>query len=62
MFGTFSKNDGEMSQHLNERDLIYCVSHLGGVKQVGSTFYLNDNSNQKRVERVYQVPFNHTTL
>ena len=62
VFGTVSKEDGEMPLHFDERDIISCVFHLGYVKSGGSTSYYSGTSPSSPGERVYQVQFKHGTL
>ena len=38
-FDAFNKEDGDMSIHFDERDIISCVFHLGKVKTGGGTCY-----------------------
>ena len=39
VFGTVSKQDGEMPIHYNKRDIISCVFHLGEAIDGGNTSY-----------------------
>jgi len=62
VFGTISKEDGQMPLHFDERDIISCVFHLGKVKSGGSTSYYSGSSPDKPGCRIHQVPFKHGTL
>ena len=62
VFGTLNKNDGEMPLHLDERDIISCVFHLGKVYQGGSTLFYSGKSSKEPGKQVYSVPFRHGTL
>ena len=62
VFGTVSKEDGEMPLHFDERDIISWVFHLGKVNSGGSTSYYSDSSPSSPSDRVHQVQFRHGTL
>ena len=62
VFGTVNKEDGEMSIHFDERDLISCVFHLGKVSKCGSTSYYEGSKPEEPGRRIHQVPFLHGTL
>ena len=55
VFGTVSKEDGEMLLHFDERNIISYVCHLGKVKSCGSTIYCSGSSPSFPWDRVHQV-------
>ena len=62
VFGTVNKEDGKMTLHFDERDIIPCIFHLGRVKSGGSTSYHSGDSPSDPGNRVHQVAFKHGTL
>ena len=62
VFGTISKDDGEIPIHFDERDIISCVFHLGKVLSGGSTSFYDGSSPLNPGNKIYPVPFKHGTL
>ena len=62
IFGTMSKEDGEMTLHFDERGIISCVFHLGKANSGGSTSYYSRSSPSSPGDRVHQVQFRYGTL
>ena len=62
VFGTISKDDGEMPMHFDERDIISCFFHLGKVFSGGSTCFSDGSSPLNPGNKTHQVPFKHGAL
>ena len=62
VFGTYSKEDGEMPLHYDENDVISCVFHLGEVFRGGSTVYYDGVKPKDLGKLILEVPFRHGTL
>ena len=62
VFGTINKEDGTMSIHFNERDIISCVFHLGSITSGSPTSFYSGSSPSKPGEKIHCVAFRHGTL
>ena len=62
VFGTVNKEDGKMTLHFDERDIISCIFHLGKVKSGGATSYYSGDTPSDPGNRVHQVAFKHGNL